>query len=167
MSYIDSTKIEVFPVAKARINNDIATAPGTRILTERNISNLSRQLLSKDNPGYIISCEEVSANSFNIAFNLYGYYFNITEFNPSIFTDDIIYANITINDGNGEIDGQDEIKADGSGYEYRGLDLSTKATSGGISMKLFEKVNGSWTYAKSSFGLASALVIGGIDGKRP
>ena len=156
MSYVSSKNVEVFPVAKARSTD----APGTRIFTERNISNLSRQLLSEDNPGYIISCKNGSGNNFNVAFNLYGYYFNITDFNPSTFTGDTIYANINI-DANGEIAGQD---VEGN---YEGLDLTNTATktNGWVSLKLFEKVNGSWTYAKSNFGLVSALAIGGLDGK--
>ena len=160
MSYIKSSNIEVFPVAKQRSND----APGTRIFTEKNISNISRQLLSNNIPGYIISCvpNEENNNLFDISFNLYGYYFNITEFDPDDFGENAIYASIVITDG--EIDGQDRNE------QYEGLKITSTEPSATADyepkyIKLFEKVNDSWQCVSQNFGLMSALLIGGIDGK--
>lgn len=158
--FIDSTKIEVFPVAKKRIDS----APGTRIFTEKNTSNMIRQLLSSENPGFIISCEKKSDN-FDISFNLYGYYFNIEELNLSSFVGTSVYACITIGTDN-ELFGQDE--GIQNNYVYTGLELlanKPEDSSEKKCIKLFDKVGDDWKCSSQNFGLMSALAIGGIDGK--
>lgn len=169
MSYIASDKIEVFPVAKKRSE----TAPGTRIFTEKNVSNLSRQLLSNNNSGYIISCNsnEDDSTAFDMSFNLYGYYFNIIGIKPNNIdgTGSSIYASITIdidetNRGQDELSGQDV-----NGY-YEGLSLTKKDSKPENSdtvkyIKLLDNVNDTWKCSSQNFGLISALMIGGIDGK--
>lgn len=169
MSYIKSSKIEVFPVAKQRHES----APGTRIFTEKNISNLSRQLLSEDKPGYIISCKsnEENNNAFDISFNLYGYYFNIKGILPSDIegNGDSIYASMTIDQAD-EILGQDVKILGQDVYEYQGLALTKASTTPENTVdkkyiKLFESTDEVWKCSSQNFGIASALVIGGIDGK--
>jgi hypothetical protein len=158
--YVDSNKIEVFPVAKKRID----TATGTRIFTEKNISNIIRQLLTVDVPGYIISCESNSDNTdaFDIAFNLYGYYFNIVEIDPDYVegAESSVYACITIQD--------DEILGQDNNNKYEGLELvGAEPTSSSEKkyIKLFEKGPDGWTYSRRNFGILSAVGLGGIDGK--
>ena len=164
--YIRSADIEVFPIAKKRSND----APGTRTFTERNISNLIRQLLSADKDGYIISCDQIDNKNknakFNIEFNLYGYYFEIKNFTPAS-TWESVYACIALNDG--EIYGQD------NNDKFEGLTISDNPSavtikSNDISLdikyiKLLEKVDNSWRCASQNIGLISSLSVGGIDGK--
>jgi hypothetical protein len=163
MSLVKTSQIEVFPVAKLRATE----APGTRILTERNISNLTRQLLSDEKTGYIISCNPVGNKKFNISFNLYGYYFNITDLDLSTFSGgNDIYASIVIKDE--EIFGQDKEYEEQSFYE--GLVLTSGEPAEPVEgelhyIKLFRKVGSKWEVATENFGLVSALFIGGIDGK--
>jgi hypothetical protein len=169
VSYLNSNNVEVFPVAKARVNNAYG-----RLFTEKKIANLTRQLLSEDYPGYIISCKNKGNGNFDISFNLYGYYFNLTEFVPSSHsgTSDTIYAYILIE--NDEIKGQDEPISQGSiTYQYEGLVISSTEPSTTIArpneilkyIKLFEKSGNSWVCPANNFGLVSSLAIGGIDGK--
>ena len=161
--YINSTDIEVFPIAKRRVE----TAPGTRIFTEKNISNLTRQLLSTTVSGYIISCTSSATDNskFDVSFNLYGYYFNITNLDTSGFSGDSQYAVIILE--NDELVGQDE------GGSYKGLTLTDKVDSVSVAgnqkkyfLKLFEKsASASWQCSSQNFGLMSCLSVGGIDGK--
>ena len=80
---LKSTQVEVFPIAKQRkqiLEGDKNLVRGTKILTEKNISNIIRQLLGEASPGFVISCtQDITTKLYNVEFNLYGYYFNISD----------------------------------------------------------------------------------------
>jgi hypothetical protein len=161
---IRSENVEVFPIAKPRTS--MVTVPGTRIFTENNISNLIRQLLPTNQSGFVISAEKITDDTFNISFNIYGYYFKIFGLNVQSFADDI-YAYIIID--NGEIYGSD--KLDNEVYYYEGLNICGKSglpkdTNNIVkSIKILSKVNGEWK-CPNNFGTTFQSHIGGIDGKR-
>lgn len=165
---LKSTQVEIFPVAKKRIQvQGGEPVRGTKILTEKNISNIIRQLLGESSPGFVISCTKDSDTTYNISFNLYGYYFNITEFDPSKFGTlaSSIYAKIALNESDDEINGQDDKPAGGSDYEYGGLDITDSEPESGIYIKILEKISSNWCPPIANYGFMTSQTIGGIDGK--
>lgn len=131
-SYIKSEDITVFPFAKNRAEDALAS----RLLFEDNIANLIRQMI--DVEGFIVSPDNTTEResccfsdvdklyiSKDLSFNLYGYYFNIK--NNAVLSevpepgDYVLYASITIDTDSKEISGQDEIV--GSTNVFKGLKI--------------------------------------------
>lgn len=165
-----SSNISVFPLAKSRNLNitDGETIPGDRHLTEASISNLVRQLIDKS--GFVISFstndnDGDNAGTVNISFNLYGYYFNVKNLAVNSIGD-AVFASISIS--NNEISGQDN--TDGEISYYEGVDFTSSEPNdtAKISLKILEKVDGTWGVPVDSWVklTTQSFTIGGIDGKR-
>lgn len=119
MAYLISENVAVFPIAKERKKG----IDETRLITEHNLSQMIRQLLVPQNPGFIISTDFDADKNCNIKFNLYGYTFEIT-ITTQWLSDNLgdaqqIFASILIDKTVGEISGQDS--DDGT---YEGLNLT-------------------------------------------
>ena len=124
MSYVPSSQIKVFPLAKNRADDT-----GSRLLYESNIANIIRQLITND--GFVIKPKyeppdeqytempyKLDSNTIKITgdviFNLGGYYFEILGSSSEVIVGSVsasvdagknVYAGIKIQDN--EIRGQD------------------------------------------------------------
>lgn len=161
--------VTVFPIAKERASE----APNNRAITEESMSNMTRQLFCSGSSGFIISYES-DGSSFSIEFNLYGYYFKLTDISISDLYKKLdkpseIYAYIVIDSTNKEISMGD----DTTSGQYKGLTLSSEEPDSNDPniknikyMKLFNcTANGtSVSLSPARVGFITSL-IGGIDGK--
>lgn len=164
--YLNYESVTVFPIAKERG----PYAPNNRALTEESMSNMIRQLFGKDSKGFIIS-HESDGSSFSIEFNLYGYYFKLTNIGISDLYEKLgkpneIYAYIEIDPSNKEISHGD----DTTSGNYEGLILSSEEPSSDNSdikcMKLFDcVVNDTSVSLKPVRVRFITGLIGGIDGQ--
>ena len=166
IAYLNYTDVTVFPIAKERASE----APNNRAITEESMSNMIRQLFCSGSSGFIISYES-DGSSFSIEFNLYGYYFKLTNISISDLYEKLdkpseIYAYIEIDPTNKEI----RLGDDTASGHYKGLILSSeKPASDDPNIKYIKLLN--CTANGTSVSLSSARVgfitslIGGINGK--
>ena len=164
MAYLNSSYINIYPLAKARQN---ANQKWNRLTSEFNMVNIIRQLLPKNSQGFVIDWA-----SPNIKFNIGGYYVeaNLTD---DILSGTNIYANIKINTDSSlpEIVGQDETAESNNG-KYSGISFDNAAISDSThltySLHLLTKPLGSSTWvipeeSKFPFG-SDSLYITEING---
>lgn len=164
MAYLNSSNINIYPLAKARQNAD---QKWNRLTSEFNMVNIIRQLLPKSSQGFVIDWVKP-----NIKFNIGGYYVeaNLTD---DIFSGENIYANIKINADSSlpEIVGQDETSESNNG-KYSGISFDNAAISDSThltySLHLLTKPQGSSTWvipeeSKFPFG-SDSLYITEING---
>lgn len=169
MSYVDSSKIKVFPFSRYRSTEDTSS----RLFYEQNVSNIIRQLINTD--GFVISGGVTGSNACSVSnsgplcLNVYGYYFEIdanTVLIPaaaqSYSTGTSIYASITLtNTSPKELVGQD----DSSGFTA--LNFTTTEPESGYYIKVATKTSSSWKLAdraKVKF-TADSFSFDVIDGK--
>lgn len=145
MAYLNSSNINIYPLAKAR---QAADQKWNRLTSEFNMVNIIRQLLPKNSQGFVIDWV-----SPNIKFNIGGYYVeaNLTDVIPSDTIVSDIYANIKINTDSSlpEITGQDETAEPNNG-KYSGISFDNAAISDSTyltySLHLLTKTKGSSTW---------------------
>lgn len=183
MAYLKSENVVVFPVAKER-KEGIAE---TRLLTEHNLSNIIRQLLARENPGFISSTSSDSDGNFNVKFNLYGYQFDVDIENAWLQEvnlnsgNDGLYAYIIIDkiigqlSNNSGIVNYSEIVGQDIDGHYQGLSITNNISNineikAGLSeneelayIKILNMNNGVLSPVLNASFLSYA--IGGIDGK--
>lgn len=136
--FLNSTNVEVFPVAKPRSKQ----TNGGRLFTEKYVANIIRQLIGTN--GFIISCTDgQSTTSFSqdasliIEFNISGYYFKISGQIIKALLSELtaaekksklyLLAKIVGFDTSNEIAGQDEEDL------YKGLEVYLSETKQDIS----------------------------------
>lgn len=163
MAHLNSSYINIYPLAKARQNAD---QKWNRLTSEFNMVNIIRQLLPKNSQGFVIDWV-----SPNIKFNIGGYYVEVdlTTYAPAD-TDKHIYANIKISTGSSlpEIVGQDETSGTNDG-KYMGISFGNEAISSSTySLHLLTRANASsaWVIPEESkfpFG-SDSLYITEING---
>lgn len=154
--YIQSTNIDIFPMAKSRDGISLTN----RLFYEQNIANLIRQVVDKE--GFIISGGELNGTelSTDLIFNIYGYWVCIksgTDLKGAFDSGNEVSAHITLNnDPVQEIVGQDE--GEGTNKLYEGLLLSSSAPSVDApdnqcvkSLLLFIKDSNGWKVNSDAF----------------
>ena len=161
MAYLNSSDINIYPLAKARQNAD---QKWNRLTSEFNMVNIIRQLLPKSSQGFVIDWVKP-----NIKFNIGGYYVE-AMLTGAVLSGTNIYANIKINTDSSlpEIIGQDTEITTGT-YTYNGISFGNEAISSSTySLHLLTKPEGSSTWvipeeSKFPFG-SDSLYITEING---
>lgn len=166
MAYLNSSYINIYPLAKARQNAD---QKWNRLTSEFNMVNIIRQLLPKNSQGFVIDWAPATNN---IKFNIGGYYVE-ANLTADILSGENIYANIKINADSSlpEIIGQDETTEPNNG-KYSGISFDNAAISDSThltySLHLLTKPQDSSTWvipeeSKFPFG-SDSLYITEING---
>lgn len=170
--YLTSDKINVFPSTRRTYSQ---TAFSTRLMTESAIARLINKLIDYD--GFVIS-EEINDNTI-FELNIYGYYFQITNFvaflNSTFSSASDIYASIIIDPSGSPSYQELYVPAENaSATTFQGLIFSsdgnpsvTLPTNGFLkTLKIAVKENSNWIIpdeSRAKFNLRSVGLLE-IDG---
>jgi hypothetical protein len=165
--YINSDAINIFPLAKPRLNNR-----DNRLFYEENVTNLIRQVV--DNKSFIISAPEQTGTKLteDLLFNIFGYFVKIDKGTEILDINSVkkyLYAKIILSteapfeiaqqDDNNKyqglsIESYDNLQSDTDSYKY--LLLYVKQADGKLHLA---------TESLKKFDISS-FSISGLDGKR-
>lgn len=154
-NYLQSENISIFPTPNRGTNYQ----PQARLVTEFNLVNIVNRLVDKES--FVISYDNTPAGiENNIIFNIYGYWIKANLKDNSLLTNasnSLLYARIKVVGSDFiELDGTDEKDTSSAEvkYVYKGVDFLTEnpdTDAGGYhSLKLLEKVNGTWQVPEDS-----------------
>lgn len=160
MAYLNSSNINIYPLAKQRTASE---QKWNRLTSEFNMANIIRQLLPKNSQGFVIDWDGQKVIKFNIG----GYYVEADLSEALSGTE--IYANLSItpdaNNNLPEVSGQDD-KDTG---KYTGISFDSSANSNAAySLNILTKIKDSSTWdipEESKFPFSSdSLYITEING---
>lgn len=165
MSNMLSSKISVFPSTRRGTQD-----PKSRLVSESSFANIVNKLI--ETKGFVITPDPTSGswgdsdnNSFE--FNIYGYYFNISDLSYlfSLFDNQSsnIYAYIELatNGNYVELAGQDSMPNNSSELEYTGVKFVSENPNKEHELLLFTKSNDIWIVPPES---RIRFDFGDIDG---
>lgn len=148
---LESGKIKIFPTP----NRGTDYQPQARLVTEFNLTNIVNRLVDKES--FVISYDNTPAGiENNIIFNIYGYWIKANLKDNSLLTNasnSLLYARIQVkklsNSDFTELQGEDTNNTY-SGVEFLAGNPDTDS-NGWHSLKLLEKVNGTWQVPEDSW----------------
>lgn len=145
VNYINSEEVTVFPSTRR------SGYPMSRMMSEANVVGIVNKFLDTD--GFVITDTFSTAAGSTLDFNINGYYFSIDTSSSSSFNTIIsglsnVYAHITLEAVPStdyiELIGQDDNDV------FNGLGIDDSSTGGTYTLKLLEKVNGSFVIPDNS-----------------